>query len=126
GSGNLHVYINDDVLRRHLAQQPGGVVTARFPPAAPPARAGPTDEDVGKAVLKALLALASHQASKPQPGDGIIEAIARELARKARDELIESALQDVSPPAGRSSAPPCASWPCWRWTAGWTATATAW
>jgi hypothetical protein len=57
--------------------------------------ATPSDNDVGKAVLKALGALALHQASKPQPCDGIPEILLREISRKGRDELIDSALQDL-------------------------------
>jgi len=59
--------------------------------------APPSDNDVAKAVVKALGALASHQASKPQPGDGLVEMFARAAARGVRDELIGSALEDIAP-----------------------------
>lgn len=63
---------------------------------APPAK-GPSDEAVGRAVLKALGAVVLHENSKPQQGDGFGEIIARGLAKTARDELISSALTDLLP-----------------------------
>ena len=60
-------------------------------------KTSPTQDDIAKAVLKALGALALHEASKPQPDDGIVETIARGVARQGRDDLIDSALQDLSP-----------------------------
>jgi hypothetical protein len=60
-------------------------------------KASPSQEDVGRAVIKALGALVSHEASKPQPGDDFGQMIARGLARQLRDELIDSALQDLAP-----------------------------
>jgi hypothetical protein len=64
---------------------------------APRGKTSPTDEDVGKAVIKAFGALALHELAKPQRDDGIGEAIARAAARASRDKLIESAVQDLSP-----------------------------
>jgi len=57
----------------------------------------PTKDDIARAVAKALGAAVSHELSKPQPCDGILEGLARGVARQARDELIDSALQDLSP-----------------------------
>jgi hypothetical protein len=59
--------------------------------------AGPSDEDVAKAVLKALGALVAHEASKPQPGDKFEDMLARAVSRGARDLLIESAVGDLMP-----------------------------
>lgn len=64
------------------------------------AQAAPSNDDrVAKAVVKAFGALVLHQASKPQPGDAndFFKTAGRALAAKGRDELIESALQDLSP-----------------------------
>ncbi|MBX9681848.1 MAG: hypothetical protein K2X38_24070 [Gemmataceae bacterium] len=58
---------------------------------------GPSDEAVGRAVLKALGAVVLHENSKPQQGDGFSEIIARGLAKTARDELVSSALTDLLP-----------------------------
>jgi len=58
---------------------------------------GPTDEAVGRAVLKALGAVVLHENAKPQQGDGLGEILARGLAKAARDELIASALVDLLP-----------------------------
>jgi hypothetical protein len=58
---------------------------------------GPSDEAIGRAVLKALGAVVLHENSKPQQGDGFGEIIARGLAKTARDELISSALTDLLP-----------------------------
>src|SRR5262245_21486915 len=60
-------------------------------------QAAPSNDDVARAVLKAFGALALHQASKPQPCDGVAEGILREISKKGRDELIDSALKDLSP-----------------------------
>ena len=60
-------------------------------------KASPSDEDVARAVLKALGALALHEASKPQPDDDFGKTLARALARQGRDELIDSALKDLAP-----------------------------
>jgi hypothetical protein len=59
----------------------------------------PTDDDIAAAVLKAIGAIALHEASKPQPDDGVAEAIARGLSKVARDKLIDSALEDLFPAA---------------------------
>jgi hypothetical protein len=59
----------------------------------------PTDDDIAAAVLKSIGAIALHEASKPQPDDGVAEAIARGVAKVARDKLIDSALQDLFPDA---------------------------
>jgi len=58
---------------------------------------GPTDEAVGRAVLKALGAVVLHENAKPKQGDGLGEIFARGLAKAARDELIVSALVDLLP-----------------------------
>lgn len=60
-------------------------------------RTSPTSKDVANAVVKALLAVALNEASKPQPRDDFGDALARGLARAGRDRLIDSALQDLSP-----------------------------
>jgi hypothetical protein len=57
----------------------------------------PTQDDIAKAILKAFGAMALHEASKPQPGDDFGKSFARALARTGRDELIDSALQDLAP-----------------------------
>ncbi len=62
-------------------------------------KATPTDEQIGKAVLKAIGALVLHQASKPQEDDEILDTIARGIARAGRDKLIDSALEDLFPDA---------------------------
>ncbi|MFO0863746.1 MAG: hypothetical protein U0744_03660 [Gemmataceae bacterium] len=63
----------------------------------PAPQKGPSDEAIGRAVLKALGAVVLHENSKPQQGDGFGEIIARGLAKTARDELISSALTDLLP-----------------------------
>jgi len=68
-----------------------------FPPPNPAPAKGPTDEAVGRAVLKALGAVVLHENAKPQQGDGFGEILARGLAKAARDELITSALVDLLP-----------------------------
>jgi hypothetical protein len=70
---------------------------AHFTPLNYAQKTSPTQDDVAKAVLKAIGALALHEAGKPQVGDSIAQSIARALARQGRDELIDSALQDLSP-----------------------------
>ncbi len=60
-------------------------------------KSGPTDEEIGRGVLKALGALALHKASIPQRDDGFGKSLAREVARAARDELIDSSLKDLFP-----------------------------
>jgi len=62
---------------------------------------GPTNEDIAKAVLKSIGALALHEAGKDMPGDPLATTFARALSRAGRDELVKSAMQDLSP---RSSA----------------------
>jgi len=59
----------------------------------------PTDEQIGKGVLKALGALVLHKASQPQADDEFLDAVARGVARAGRDKLIESALEDLFPDA---------------------------
>ena len=66
-------------------------------PLAKVVKASPSDEDVARAVLKALGALALHEASKPQADDDFGKTLARALARQGRDELIDSALKDLAP-----------------------------
>jgi len=58
-------------------------------------QSSPSNEDIGRAVLKSLGAVALHEAAKPQQGDGAADAILRAIARQARDELIDSALRDL-------------------------------
>jgi hypothetical protein len=62
-------------------------------------KAGPSDEELARGVLKALGALALHKASIPQRDDGVLKEIARDIARAGRDELIDSSLQDLFPDA---------------------------
>jgi hypothetical protein len=62
-------------------------------------RAGPGNEEIGRAVLKALGAVALHKAGKPRPGDGAGDAFLRALSREGRDKLIDSALEDLFPGA---------------------------
>ena len=70
----------------------------RFRPSAVPSellfvRHGPTNDDIAKAVLKALTAVAFHTASMDPKNDELTRA----FARAARDKLIDSAVQDLSP-----------------------------
>jgi hypothetical protein len=62
-------------------------------------KATPTDEQIGKAVLKAIGALVLHEASKPQRDDDVFDTVARGVARVGRDKLIDSALEDILPDA---------------------------
>jgi hypothetical protein len=64
-------------------------------------RAGPSDEEIGRGVVKVVGALALHKASMPRDGeeDTLGKAIARGLARLGRDKLIDSAFQDLFPNA---------------------------
>jgi len=84
-----------------LLTSTGGVFARGFPPpgAPPVVRTTRTDEDVGRAVLKALLAVALHDASKPDPRDTFGDSLARAVARAGRDAAIDSALQDLFPTA---------------------------
>lgn len=66
-----------------------------------PAPAGPTDDDVARGALKALGALVLHQKAKEIPED-LFDAIAIELARTGRDELLKSAIDDLFPQAPAS------------------------
>src|SRR5579872_3859129 len=56
-------------------------------------RHGPTNDDVAKAVVKALAAVAFHEQSMDPKND----ELTRVFARAARDKLIDSAIQDLSP-----------------------------
>jgi len=58
-----------------------------------------TDEQIGRAVLKAVGALALHQAGKPQDDDTLGKAILRGISRAGRDKLIDSTLEDLMPAA---------------------------
>jgi len=60
-------------------------------------RIGPSDEQVKSALAKVLIALVSHEAAQPKDSDGLGEVIAREFARKLRDEAIKSSLTDLFP-----------------------------
>jgi len=62
-------------------------------------RSGPSDEEVARGALKAFGALALHKASIPQRGDTFGQSLAREVSRAARDELLDSAFQDLFPGA---------------------------
>lgn len=64
---------------------------------ASPSVTAPSNEDVARAVLKAVGAYALHEASKPQASDGFAELLVRSIARNGRDELLDSALRDLSP-----------------------------
>jgi hypothetical protein len=91
-NGTFTVEFTADNLRSHL-----GHVVVKQGGLGRVAKAGPSKEAIARAVLKAVGALVLHDNSKPQADDGILEALARELARKGRDELISSALEDLFP-----------------------------
>jgi hypothetical protein len=67
------------------------------PPAPVAAVNGPNEAAIGKAILKTLGAVILHENSVIQPNDGLLELIGRGLAQSARDELVDSALQDLFP-----------------------------
>jgi hypothetical protein len=58
-------------------------------------KAGPSQEQIGRAVIKSLGALVLHEASKPQPDDDFGDMLVRNLSRTGRDSLIDSALEDL-------------------------------
>jgi hypothetical protein len=60
-------------------------------------KAGPSDDQVARAVLKAFGALVLHEGSKPQADDDLGDMILRGVARAGRDGLIDSALEDFLP-----------------------------
>jgi hypothetical protein len=91
--GDLTLVVDAAFLRRHLARLP-----ARRPAGA---HAGPDREAVKRAVGKVLLAAVTHAASKKEPRN-LGEAIAKTLAIRLRDELIESAMIDLYPRVPRS------------------------
>jgi hypothetical protein len=66
-------------------------------PAAPAPPAGPTDEQIGRGVLKALGVALLHQKAS-EPWDGTLpHKFGIELARTGRDKLITSAVDDLFP-----------------------------
>jgi hypothetical protein len=60
-----------------------------------PKKKGPTDDQIAAAVVKTVGALVLHISSKPKPNDSDWDRVGKNLARIARDELIDSALMDV-------------------------------
>lgn len=92
GDGDFSSRITAENHARHL-QDLGKTPVVTFKPAA--AR-GPTEEQIASGVVKALGAAVLHQKASQVP-DGIVESFAVELARKGRDELIKSAVDDLFP-----------------------------
>lgn len=82
---------------------PGGGFSTRpvLPAATTPA---PDEEAVKRAVAKIVGATVAHVVSKPRDDDGLGEVLARALAARLRDELIESAFKDVIPALGERGA----------------------
>ena len=58
---------------------------------------GPTDEAIGRAIVKVLAAAIADAASKPNVDDDLLTTILRQSAKIGRDQLIESAVEDVFP-----------------------------
>ena len=58
-------------------------------------RAGPTDEQVERAVVKVLGALILHSKIAPEPDDDFGASLGRTLAKAGRDALIDSVLEDL-------------------------------
>jgi hypothetical protein len=86
--GDFASVFTADNLATH--RQMLGRVVARKP--AP----GPTEEQIKRGVVKVIGAAALHAAANREPED-LAQAFAIQLARKGRDELIQSAIGDLFP-----------------------------
>ena len=61
-----------------------------------PAVKGPTNDEIGRGVVKAIGALVMHQGTK-KPARDLAEQFGIELLRTGRDELVKSAVDDLFP-----------------------------
>jgi hypothetical protein len=96
-NGNFNVEFSQDNLNGHL-----GVVVANAAPFAPfqPTGNGPTQEQMGAAIVKIMIAavaqkVAKDKAARPNPTFG--EMLAEGFAKGVRDSAIDSALRDLFP-----------------------------
>jgi hypothetical protein len=60
-----------------------------------PIATGPSEEAVGRAIVKILGAAVAHAASQPGENDNLGTSILREFVKTGRDELIEGAVRDL-------------------------------
>jgi len=94
-NGNVILQFTEGNFASHLktlGKTPPVVRASNFTPRAD----GPSEEQVKKGLVKILGAAVANAVAQEQP-DGFFEALIVEAARKARDEVIESAIGDLFP-----------------------------
>jgi hypothetical protein len=97
-NGYFKVVFTQENLRTHL-----GVTAARVPPP----QAGPTQEQVGRAVTKIIIAAVAHNVAKQraqQADPSLVDLLAEGFAKGVRDGAIQSSLRDPFPQLSQRQA----------------------
>ena len=101
--GDFVTLFDDGTLAKHKemlgkAPSPASPPYTALKPAMPaaPAVKGPTNDEIGRGVVKAVGALVMHQGTK-KPARDLAEQFGIELLRTGRDELVKSAVEDLFP-----------------------------